>query len=129
MCHQVSTLCVRNKLYHLVITHLSFLHNINRFYAPYCKACKAFGVKFRKLAIDRGDRLNALGDVVLVGESRFGEIEMSSNVILCKKLQIKKFPTVLIYKGGERLSEVLCKQAAIDDINKEIDQLLGNVEG
>jgi len=98
-----------------------------KFYAPYCKACKAFGVKFRKLAIDRGDRLNAMGQVVLVGDSRFGEIEMSSNVILCKKLQIKKFPTVLIYKGGERLSEVLCKQAAIDDINKEMDQLLGNV--
>ena len=49
--------------------------------------------------------------------------------IRLEKLQIKKFPTVLIYKGGERLSEVLCKQAAIDDINKEIDQLLGNVEG
>jgi hypothetical protein len=126
MCHQVSTLCVRNKLYPLVVTHLSFVH-INRFYAPYCKACKAFGVKFRKLAIDRGDRLNAMGNVILVGDSRFGEIEMSRNVILCKKLQIKKFPTVLIYKGGERLSEVLCKQAAIDDINKEMDQLLGNV--
>ena len=24
-----------------------------KLYAPYCKACKAFGVKFRKLAIDR----------------------------------------------------------------------------
>ena len=108
---------------------VTFVCNVkNRCYAPFCKSCRKFGVKFRKLAIDRGDRLNAIGDVVIAGDARFGEIEMSSNVKLCKQLEIKKFPTVLIYKSGERLSEILCKQAAIDEINIEMDLLLGNIE-
>jgi hypothetical protein len=101
--------------------------SIIRFYAPFCKACKAFGIKFRKLAAERGDRTNAIGDVIRRGDARFGEIEYSSNVRLCKNLSIKMFPAVIIYRGGERaerLSEIACKLISIEDIISEMDQLV-----
>lgn len=103
-----------------------------RFYAPFCKACRAFGIKFRKLATERGDRTNAAGGVVRRGDARFGEIEYSSNVRLCKNLSIKTFPAVIIYRGGERaerLSEIVCKQTAIEDIISEMDQLMASISG
>ena len=47
-----------------------FLHEDDRlcvikFYAPFCKACKAFGKKFRKLAIERGDAINSIGSLTI----------------------------------------------------------------
>lgn len=100
-----------------------------KLYAPYCKACRAFGVKFRKLASERGDRVNAAGDAIHEGNARFGEIDYASNLKLCKNLGVKKFPTVLIFRGGpgrsKQLSEIVCKQkTAIDDIVGEMDQLM-----
>lgn len=103
-------------------------------YAPYCKACKAFGVKFRKLATDKGDRINAVGEVVQPGDARFGELDYASNIKLCKELGVNKFPTVLIFRGGEDdniqfkdqlLSEITCKQKdAVEEIVTKIDQLV-----
>eukprot|EP00584_Thalassiosira_punctigera_P020997 CAMPEP_0172573540 /NCGR_PEP_ID=MMETSP1067-20121228/136243_1 /TAXON_ID=265564 ORGANISM="Thalassiosira punctigera, Strain Tpunct2005C2" /NCGR_SAMPLE_ID=MMETSP1067 /ASSEMBLY_ACC=CAM_ASM_000444 /LENGTH=174 /DNA_ID=CAMNT_0013366147 /DNA_START=428 /DNA_END=952 /DNA_ORIENTATION=+ len=99
-----------------------------KLHAPYCKACRAFGVKFRKLAMEKGDRMNTAGETVHSGDARFGEIDYASNVKLCKNLGISKFPMVLIYQGGrrgskQRLSEIVCKQNAIEDIVAELDQL------
>ena len=107
---------------------LAFVRRVIRFYAPFCKACKAFGIKFRKLATVRGDRRNAAGEVARHGDVRFGEIEYSSNVRLCKNLSIKTFPAVLIFRGGERgerLSEIVCKQTAIEDVIAEMDRNVG----
>ena len=98
-----------------------------RLYAPFCKACRSFGIKFRKLATERGDCINAAGEAIRCGDARFGEIEYSSNTKLCKTLQVKKFPLVLIFRGGndgEKLSEIVCKQSAIDDITAEMSQLM-----
>ena len=97
-----------------------------KLYAPYCKACKAFGVKFRMLANEKGDGINAAGEAVRKGHARFGEIDYASNVKMCKNLGVKKFPTVLIFRGQstEKLSEILCKKTAIEDIAAEIDSLV-----
>eukprot|EP00984_Skeletonema_dohrnii_P003804 scaffold1310_cov128-Skeletonema_dohrnii-CCMP3373.AAC.7 len=95
-----------------------------KFYAPFCKACKAFGKKFRKLAIDRGDPINSIGEVARHGDARFGEIEQVGNSKLVKELGIKKFPTVLIYRGSEKLSEITCKNDAIEKITAEMDSHL-----
>lgn len=98
-----------------------------RLYAPFCKACKAFGIKFRKLAMERGDRINAAGEIVYPGEARFGEIEFSSNTRLCKYLEVKKFPTVLIFRGGdteERIGEIDCKGISIERLVSEMDQVM-----
>lgn len=76
----------------------------------------------------RGDRRNAAGDVARHGDVRFGEIEYSSNVRLCKNLSIKTFPAVLIFRGGERgerLSEIVCKQTAIEDVIAAVDKNVG----
>lgn len=98
-----------------------------KLYAPFCKACRAFGVKFRHLASVKGDRVNAAGEAKAGGQARFGEIEYSSNIKLCKNLGIKKFPYVLIYRGGERseqLSGIVCKQkTAINDIVAAMDAM------
>ena len=95
-----------------------------KFYAPFCKACKAFGKKFRKLAIERGDAINSIGEIARHGDARFGEIDFSSGLV--KELGIKKFPTVVIYRGltGEVLSEITCKNDAIEKITAEIDNHL-----
>lgn len=99
-----------------------------KLYAPFCKACKAFGVKFRKLAFERGDRINAAGKIVHPGIARFGEIEYSSNIKLCKHLKVKKFPTVLIYRGGQenqqKIGEIDCKNISIENLLLEIDQAM-----
>lgn len=111
----------------------SFLQADNRLcviklYAPFCKACKAFGVKFRKLALERGDRINAAGEIVHPGIARFGEIEYSSNIKLCKILNVKKFPTVLIYLGGrgdqQRVGEIDCRNISIENLLLEMDQVM-----
>jgi thiol-disulfide isomerase/thioredoxin len=95
-----------------------------KLYAPFCKACKAFGKKFRKLAIDRGDAINSIGEIARHGDARFGEIEYSSNTQLMKDLGIKKFPTVVIYRGSEMLSEITCKNDAIEKITAQMDEHL-----
>eukprot|EP00571_Detonula_confervacea_P001167 CAMPEP_0172315184 /NCGR_PEP_ID=MMETSP1058-20130122/24341_1 /TAXON_ID=83371 /ORGANISM="Detonula confervacea, Strain CCMP 353" /LENGTH=171 /DNA_ID=CAMNT_0013029211 /DNA_START=298 /DNA_END=814 /DNA_ORIENTATION=+ len=100
-----------------------------KLHAPYCKACRTFGIKFRKLATEKGDRMNAAGEAIRSGDARFGEIEYSSSIKLCKNLGVKKFPTVLIFRGGdrsERLSEIVCKQSAIESIVSEMDQLMSS---
>ena len=103
-------------------------YSIVRLFAPYCKACRAFGIKFRKLASEKGDRMNAKGEAVYVGDARFGELDYASNIKLCKMLGVKKFPTVLIYRGGEDSnsvhSEIVCKQSSIEDIVAEMDRLV-----
>ena len=46
---------------------------------------------------------------------------------LCKNLEVKKFPTVVIFRGGEtseKLGEILCKNTAVEDIAAEIDDLM-----
>lgn len=99
-----------------------------KLFAPYCKACRSFGIKFRKLATDKGDRLNGAGDTIHLGDARFGELDYASNIKLCKNLGVKKFPTVLIFRGGgdssEKLSEIVCKQTAIEDIVAEMDRFM-----
>lgn len=107
-----------------------------KLFAPYCKACRSFGVKFRKLATDRGDRLNAAGKIVHTGDARFGELDYASNIKLVKNLGVKKFPTVLIFRGGGvdgsssrsggKLSEIVCKQTAIEDIVAAMDQWISS---
>lgn len=102
-----------------------------KLYAPFCKACKAFGVKFRRLALERGDRINAAGEVVHTGSARFGEIEYSSNIKLCKYLNVKKFPTVLIYHGGsdeQRVGEIDCRNISIEKLLSEMDQVMEAVK-
>lgn len=90
-------------------------------------------MKFRKLAMEKGDRINTAGEAVRSGDARFGEMDYASNVKLCKNLGVKKFPTVLIFRGGgdsseepseRKLSEIICKQNAIKEIVAEIDQLM-----
>lgn len=93
-------------------------------YAPWCKQCKSFGKHFRKLAIERGDAINSIGEVVRNGDVRFGEIEYSSNTKLVKEMGVNKFPTVVFYRNSEMIGEIVCKKDAIEKISAEIDNHL-----
>lgn len=109
----------------------------HRLFAPYCKACRVFGVKFRKLALERGDRINAAGVTIHTGKTRFGELDQSRNIALCKSLGVKALPAVLVFRGGadgsekihqrihqRMLSQIVCKQNAVEDIASQIDHFL-----
>jgi hypothetical protein len=71
--------------------------------------------------------------VVKRGDIRFGEVEYSGNIRLCKELSIRTFPAVLVYyRGGgdggggdgvERSRKVICGQTAIEDVISDIDRL------
>lgn len=97
-----------------------------KFYAPFCKVCKVFGVKFRKLAFDEGDRIDAGGNIVHSGDVRFGEVEYTAGMKLCKSLALKKFPTVMMFRGGrayEKLSEVSCTPKRFVEVVDEMKRL------
>ena len=68
-----------------------------------------------------------MGQTVRIGDARFGDLEYSSNVKLCKDLAVKAFPTVLIYQNGKRLREIRCKSNAIQQIESEMDQLIVDI--
>ena len=59
-----------------------------RFYASWCKSCQKFGTKYRKLAYDEGDQLNAEGSITQLGNVRFAEVEYTANA------QVRSFATI-----------------------------------
>mmetsp|Transcript_27401 Transcript_27401/g.65138 ORF Transcript_27401/g.65138 Transcript_27401/m.65138 type:complete len:182 (-) Transcript_27401:910-1455(-) len=101
---------------------------IIKVYAPFCKACKAFGRSFLKLALEEGDGLNSLRQVQREGQARFGQLEYSANAKLCKELKVKRMPLVLIYRGRQTgldpVSTIECKgHGAVEVIKKEMEQI------
>merc|ERR1711957_267439 len=70
-----------------------------KFYADWCKSCHKFGVKYKKLALTHGDKIDRKGKINC-GQVNFAEIEFGENRELCRSLGIKKLPYVLIYKGN-----------------------------
>lgn len=97
---------------------------IVKFHASWCKSCQKFGVKYRKLAIDEGDRIDSAGHVSS-GRVRFAEVEYTQNARLCKSLKVNKLPTVHMYRGGSgKLADMTCKPSKFQDVVDEMNQLL-----
>lgn len=96
-----------------------------KFHAHWCKSCQRFGVKFRHLAFDAGDRLDRKGAVVRAGEVRFAELEYSASAALCKSLNIKKLPTVHMYRQGEQVVDMVCKPSlfhlVVDEVHRQLE--------
>ncbi|EJK51008.1 hypothetical protein THAOC_29863, partial [Thalassiosira oceanica] len=86
---------------------------IIKVYAPFCKACKAFGRSFLKLALEEGDGLNSLRQVQREGRARFGQLEYSANA-----------KTVGRQNGLDPVSTIECKgHGAVEVIKKEMEQI------
>ncbi|KAK3319289.1 thioredoxin-like protein [Apodospora peruviana] len=62
-----------------------------KFYAPWCHHCQAMAPNWEQLAKQMKGKLN-IGEVNCDAESR-----------LCKDAQLRGFPTILFFKGGERV--------------------------
>ncbi|KAI1450549.1 thioredoxin-like protein [Annulohypoxylon stygium] len=62
-----------------------------KFYAPWCHHCQAMASNWQQLAKEMKGKLN-VGEVNCDAESR-----------LCKDVHLRGFPTILFFRGGERV--------------------------
>mmetsp|Transcript_9617 Transcript_9617/g.21359 ORF Transcript_9617/g.21359 Transcript_9617/m.21359 type:complete len:178 (-) Transcript_9617:211-744(-) len=85
------------------------------FHASFCRTCKAFGIKVRRLA--RMTEENAL-------PIHFGSLEMSQNPELIRALNIKKVPYIQIYYESDLVSEFVCRPS---EMKKLIETINDNI--
>ncbi|EHA52250.1 hypothetical protein MGG_06175 [Pyricularia oryzae 70-15] len=62
-----------------------------KFYAPWCSHCRAMASSWQQLAKDMKGRLN------------IGEVNCDVEARLCKDAPLRGYPTILFFKGGERV--------------------------
>lgn len=97
-----------------------------KFYANWCKSCQKFGVKYRHLAFEEGDRIIAgSSSPVHTGEVRFAEVEYTASAKLCKSLKVKKLPTVHMFRKGEgKVADMTCKPSLFHLVEEEMHHLM-----
>jgi len=100
---------------------------IIKFYANWCKSCQKFGIKYRRLAYEEGDHIDIAGSMVHMGKVRFAEAEYSASAELCKSLQVRKLPTVHMFRKGEgKIADMTCKPSLFHLVIEEMHQLMDN---
>ncbi|KLU81944.1 hypothetical protein MAPG_01024 [Magnaporthiopsis poae ATCC 64411] len=62
-----------------------------KFYAPWCHHCQAMATSWQQLAKEMKGRLN------------IGEVNCDVEARLCKDVHLRGYPTILFFKGGERV--------------------------
>lgn len=62
-----------------------------KFYAPWCHHCQAMATNWQQLAKEMKGRLN------------IGEVNCDVEARLCKDVHLRGYPTILFFKGGERV--------------------------
>jgi protein disulfide-isomerase len=62
-----------------------------KFYAPWCGHCQAMGPNWIQLGKEMKGRLN------------IGEVNCEKEVRLCKDVRLRGYPTILFFRGGERV--------------------------
>ncbi|KAK4924005.1 hypothetical protein LTR28_012441, partial [Elasticomyces elasticus] len=62
-----------------------------KFYAPWCHHCQAMAPNWQGMARDMQGRLN------------IGEVNCDVEKRLCKDVRVKGYPTLLFFRGGERI--------------------------
>lgn len=100
-----------------------------KFYADWCKSCQKFGIKYRHLAHDMGDRVNIDGEIVHWGNVRFAEVEYTASARLCKSLKVNKLPTVHMYQRGKgKIVDMTCKPSLFHLVVDELYRLQNKSE-
>ncbi|KAI0869243.1 thioredoxin-like protein [Hypoxylon argillaceum] len=62
-----------------------------KFYAPWCHHCQAMAPNWQQMAKEMKGKLNV------------GEVNCDVETRLCKDVRLKGYPTILFFKGGERV--------------------------
>ncbi|KAF1995411.1 thioredoxin-like protein [Amniculicola lignicola CBS 123094] len=62
-----------------------------KFYAPWCHHCQAMQPNWQQMAREMGGKLNV------------GEVNCDEQKRLCKDAHVKGYPTLLFFRGGERV--------------------------
>ena len=95
--------------------------SIVKVFASWCKTCKVFDVRYRKLA-------NQLGDLQS-GSVRFAEMQydLPANEEMCKLLNATKLPYILIYKGSKgKVADFQCTPAKFQVLVDTVNDLLSD---
>jgi len=100
--------------------------SIVKFHAAWCKSCQKFGLRYKKLALEEGDKVDCEGRSLERGRVRFAEVEFNSNIKLCRSLGIKRLPHIHMYKGSQgRIEDFSCSpknfHTVIDKLNENVD--------
>lgn len=98
--------------------------SIVKVFASWCKTCKVFDVRYRKLA-------NQLGDLQS-GPVRFAEMayDTAANEEMCKLLNATKLPYILIYKGSKgKVADFQCTPAKFQVLVDTVNDLLSDDDG
>jgi len=97
---------------------------IIKFHANWCKSCQRFGVKYKHLAFEEGDRIN--GETVYHdGKARFAEVEYSASAKLCKSLKVKRLPTIHMYKKGKgKIVDMTTKPSLFHLVVEELNRVI-----
>lgn len=96
-------------------------------YASWCKTCRQFDLRYRKLAATLGDAYDAETgtDVVRRGRVRFAEIRYddADNAELCRLLGADGFPYLLLYKGRRgKVADFRCTPATFQLLLDAVDE-------
>ncbi|CZT19662.1 related to disulfide isomerase [Ramularia collo-cygni] len=62
-----------------------------KFYAPWCHHCQAMAPNWQGMARQMENKLNV------------GEVNCEAEKTLCKDMKIRSYPTILYFRGGERI--------------------------
>lgn len=84
-------------------------------YASWCATCKKFDLRYRKIASQYGDKLNA--DNNERGQVRFAEMQYDKeeNREMCNVLNATSFPYIIMYKGSKgKIREFQCTPAKVN---------------
>lgn len=65
-----------------------------KFYAPWCRHCQAIAPNWIQLAKEMKGKLN------------IGEVNCDVEQRLCKDVQVRGYPTILFFRGGERVEYI-----------------------
>jgi len=99
---------------------------IIKFYASWCKSCAKFGLRYKKLAHERGDCIDSKGVITNEGNVRFAEVEFGQNLKLCRSLGIKRLPYIYIYRGDEgHLCDFSCGPKKFPVLVDKVNEYLG----
>ena len=110
-------------------------HPIVKVYANWCRTCKAFDTRYRKLASQLGDQYNDMksgkGTKIIRGKAKFAEMEYadSSAKLLVALLGTEKIslPYILMYRGSDGLVKSFpCAPKNINMLVNTVNELANN---